>query len=43
MIAAFLREVLEQEVGDPKLAQEKIEEALSDLGLAGLRMEDPLL
>ena len=43
MIAAFLREVLEQEVGDPGLAQEKIEEALSDLGLAGLRMEDPLL
>ena len=42
MMVGFLKAILEQQVGDAGLMQEKVGEALSDMGLDGIHMEDHL-
>lgn len=43
VMVGFLKAILEQQVGDAGLMQEKVGEALSDMGLNGIHMEDHLL
>lgn len=43
MLAEFLRAILEQEIGEAGLAREKTEDAMSEMGLDGLCMDDPLM